>query len=76
MRRCRRCKTPKWGTDPCVNPDCPINTQPTIRLKSRTLPTTATTKHGYHAPNTMGFVQPTSDYDAPISSRSRWTRAG
>jgi hypothetical protein len=45
----------------------------TVRLKSRTLPTTATSKHGYHAVNTVGFVQTTSDYDAPI--RSQWRRA-
>jgi hypothetical protein len=45
----------------------------TVRLKSRTLPTTATVKHGYHAVNTAGFVQATSDYDAPI--RSQWRRA-
>jgi hypothetical protein len=66
MRRCRRCKTPKWGSDPCTNPTCPVNTTPTVRLKSRSKPTTATVKHGFHALNTTGFVQTMSDYDTPI----------
>jgi hypothetical protein len=71
MRRCRSCKTLKWGADPCPNADCPKNTgDPVIRVKSRSRPITATAKHGYHAPNTTGFIQGTSDYDAPI--RSTW----
>jgi hypothetical protein len=73
MSRCRACKTPKWKGDPCPNADCQRNMTLTVRLKSKTLPTTATNKHGYHAVNTNGFMQATSDYDAPI--RSQWRRA-
>ena len=69
MRHCRACKTPKWGTDPCTNPVCPRVTGITIRLKGRSLPITATAKHGFHGTNTSGFVQPTSDYDSPIRAQ-------
>lgn len=71
MRHCRRCKTPKWGADPCLNPDCVVNTTPTIRLRARSKPVTVTVKHGFHAPNTAGFVQVTADYDTPISRLGR-----
>lgn len=65
IRQCRRCRTPKWGTDPCVNAFCPTVTEVTVRLRAKTRPVTVTAKHGYHAPTT-GFVQIMQDYDAPI----------
>jgi hypothetical protein len=71
MSRCRVCRAPKWRGDPCPNADCTRNTTPRVTLKSRTLPITATAKHGYHAGNTMGFVQESYDYDAPIQA-TRW----
>lgn len=76
MRRCRSCRAPKWGTDPCANAECPRNTTTgPLKIKARSLPITATSKHGYHAVNTTGFIQSTSDYDAPITARG-WRKAG
>jgi hypothetical protein len=60
---CRKCGTPKWRGSPCLNADCVVNTTPHVTLKSRTLPITATAKHGYHALNQTAMV---TGYDAPI----------
>jgi hypothetical protein len=45
----------------------------TIRRKNIKTPHTMNVKHGFHAAYTNGFMQATSDYDAPI--RSQWRRA-
>jgi hypothetical protein len=68
MSRCRTCRTPKWKGDPCRNAECSKNTTTTVRLKSTTLPITATTKHGYHAGTAATSLL--SDYDAPIRARA------
>ena len=71
MSRCRTCRTPKWRGDPCAYADCARNTERRVVLRSKTLPITATAKHGYHAGNTNRFFQAGSDYDAPIRAQ-RW----
>lgn len=67
MIRCRACKMLKWRGDVCPNAYCPRNTQPSVRLKSKTLPITATAKHGYHAGTAQTRLL--SDYDMPIRSK-------
>lgn len=68
MSRCRSCKTPKWRGDACPNADCPKNLTTTVRLRSKTLPMTATSKHGFHGLNTSR-TQLVNDYDMPIRAK-------
>jgi hypothetical protein len=75
--RCRICRAPKWRTDPCQNADCLRNLADrtvTVTVRSRSNPIAATIKHGFHALNTSGFMQPTCDYDTPISRLQRQPR--
>lgn len=74
MSKCRTCRTPKWKGDPCPNADCTRNLTTIVKLKGRSLPITATAKHGFHSLNTAGYVQSVSDYDAPIRARG-WRSA-
>jgi hypothetical protein len=72
MSRCRSCGTLRTKGDPCPGADCSSRDR-LPKLRARTLPVTATTTHGYHAPATSAtrFV---CDYDQPIRA-TRWVRA-
>lgn len=70
IRTCRACRTPKWGSDPCTNVECP--TQNCVApLRGVTKPVTVTVKHGFHATTTTNLAV-LCDYDLPMSARSTW----
>lgn len=72
MRRCRACKAPRWGTDPCANADCSKNQTVTVKIRHIKTPHTLNVKHGFHAD--FGIHRLVDDYDAPIRARS-WRTA-
>lgn len=73
MRRCKLCGTLRTAGDPCPGADCPKNLRPTLRLRAKTLPVTATHQHGFHAPTTS-VTRLLDDYDLPIRAR-HWRHA-